>query len=291
MANFDAKNTVKQGKHVKQHHLVCHHHGGGHQPLGRQRHSHRWWRSLVPATNMGCAWEQHQHNEEKKKQHGYIKVSSSTCEFNMVASHNDNWAMTPLRHYWATTSESESDSAQELQLGNDISFRFSIRMIGQRHQIQNQLSSATTTGQRHQVQESLFLAQFSIASSLPLIISMQQHQRDKAASAPGTGAGLGAAPEQQIPSSNNFNFPQNSPGEVDGQRPTGHSPTSTSTQSTTLPQPPPQHNVPVAPREAAEGTSTQLGSDISSAALAQRPRWPPGRPPRVQQPQQLGYDI
>ena len=34
------------------------------KPSGRQRQSHHWWRSLVPATNMGCAWEQHQHNEE-----------------------------------------------------------------------------------------------------------------------------------------------------------------------------------------------------------------------------------
>ena len=117
----------------------------------------------------------------EKKTAWFIKVSSRTSEFNMVAelriSHHDNWATTPLRYNWATTSDAGSTQLRTSEPG--IS-----RTTGQRHQ--TQFSSQRPGGPQgdhrggaqqgndiSSVSVSCFWLNILIASSPPLIIDHQ----------------------------------------------------------------------------------------------------------------------
>ena len=102
------------------------------------------------------------------------------------------------------------------------------------------------------------------AHHLSTACSTALQQRQKAASVV-TVVVAAAVAAAAAPTATTEPFPQNYPGEVDGRRPTGQSPTSTSTQPTPQPQPP-SHNAPVDPRESTEGApaaaAAQLGNDI-----------------------------
>ena len=194
-----------------------------------------------------CAWGQH--NTTKRRRH--VTLPSRHLSFDMVAE------------LWTTQLDNDIRSQCRHQDNNiRVSFRFSIRMIGQRHQIQNQLSSATTAGQRHQIQESLFLAQ-----SFHRIITSAHHQSTACSIAlqhrhQSSIRRMRSRSRSSSSSSSSSSRPNsgNSKGSVKQPVTT----TVTSRFTDTLPPQPQQqqqyYNALVAPREATE--RAQLGNNI-----------------------------
>ena len=112
------------------------HHGPGHphqrKPLGLRRLHHHGCHHWPYPPVVESGWE-HQHNEEKKKQH---KVSSDVIKASFIQHGSRATMTTGQRHYYDTTGQLHQSQVQIQQVN---SIRCRISTIEQQHQMQEQL--------------------------------------------------------------------------------------------------------------------------------------------------------